>query len=183
MNLWPAAMILNLISTSVCHPSVPGEHSLYPSFLPTLISLWIYCRGHRLKNLWARHSMMPHFLRVTKCWLLLWLKIIMRSQSLKGRKCHNFTFLFENPWALASRGWFPGKATSDWRWVISSTFWLPKPLLCPLDTEAVVQWLSISLIPQAHFLEFFMALLTHLAYQSIPRDLTANAEIYENNTI
>lgn len=71
------------------------EHSLHPSFLPTVIFLWVYCWGHRLEDLWARHSMKTGFLRVTKCWLILWLKIIMCSQSLKGRKFHNFTFLLE----------------------------------------------------------------------------------------
>lgn len=73
---------------------MPDEDSLHPSFLPTLIFLWIYCWGHRLEDLWARRNLKNHFLRVTKCWLTLWLKIIMCSKSIKGRKCHNFTFLF-----------------------------------------------------------------------------------------
>lgn len=131
----------------------------------------------------VRHSTVPHFLRVTKCWLMLWLKIIMCFPSLKGRKCHNFTFLFGKTCALASLGWFSGKATSDWGWVISPTFQLPKPHRHPPVAEAVVQWLSVMLVSPRRVLEFFMAVLTHLTHQSVPRELMVNTEVYKDKAM
>ena len=82
------------------------------------------------------------FLRITKCWLLLWLKLIV-FPIIKWQKMSQFYICFlKKPWALASLGCILAKQTLS-----EAELWLYfdhllKPHGCPLDTEAVVQCLS-----------------------------------------
>lgn len=78
--------------------SVPQEYSLPPSFLSTFF--WICCWSHRLEDLWVRHSMKTHFLRVTKYWFAL-----MKNHNvlpvIKGQKMSKFHISF---WKIMTSG-------------------------------------------------------------------------------
>ena len=163
-------------------PSEREEHGLHPPLLPTLTSLHLLLRpqtgrpaGQTQHGAWfpSSHKILaPAVIKNNNVFPII-----------KGQKMSQFPISFWKTCALASWGWFSGKATSDWNWVISSTFQLPKPHQCPLVAGAVVQWFSIIPTSPRHFSEFFVAVLTHLTHWSIPRDLMGNTEIYKNKAI
>lgn len=87
----------------------------------------------------------------------------MCSPSLKGRKMSQFHISF---WKAVSSGitrlaCWQNNNWLKWSHGFASTFYLLKPHHCPLDTEAVVQWLFSILISPLHSLVVFLALITH----------------------